>query len=249
MPAGQCLGQRLRVADEIESTHLEARRKAETWGKHANSEVLLCELQTAGRGRQRAGWWSGPRGANLTVSLILAQSLESALAVMLLAARAAAEAAQAEVGAKRVALKWPNDLLVDGAKAAGLIAEQLANGCTVLSMGVNLQIAPPREVAPYPVTALRHGARREDFLARWLISLERGLTHWQRKGPATLEADYLRLLRAWAPHGVSEPQSGQAGSLLQFSVQDGLTWGEQSAPFRRPLGQLHRLEALAAPTV
>lgn len=248
LPARQALGRTLVVLPRTPSTHEELRAECARLGPAADGLCFVAEEQTSGRGRRARDWWSGPPRANLAVSLALARVPRPVETLTLQAACALAEAVRPETGrAARLALKWPNDLLVDGAKVAGILAESRGDGA-VLSVGVNLAACPPAHVAPYPVAALGPAARREELLARLLLALERRLAQTRRAGSARLEADFLRLLRAWAPHGVREPRSGEAGALLGFSVRDGLAWGGKGGVTRRPLGAIAGLEALPAPT-
>ena len=98
--------------------------------------VVGADHQTAGRGRRGRTWESRP-GASLLVSVIL----RPAPALVTLAAGvAAAEACEAVAGAA-VRLKWPNDLLLDGAKLGGILSELVA-GAAVVGLGINLAWAP-----------------------------------------------------------------------------------------------------------
>ena len=98
--------------------------------------VVGADHQTAGRGRRGRTWDSRP-GASLLVSVIL----RPAPALVTLAAGvAAAEACEAVAGVV-VGLKWPNDLLLDGAKLGGILSERVGDAA-VVGLGVNLAWAP-----------------------------------------------------------------------------------------------------------
>ena len=109
--------------------------------------VLVAAHQTAGRGRLDRRW-EAPPGANLLVSVLFrtipAQPHELTRRVALAAVAAAADAAG--VGA---VLKWPNDLLVEGRKLAGILAEAGGSGPgaridhVVVGLGMNVGWAPP----------------------------------------------------------------------------------------------------------
>ena len=98
--------------------------------------VVGADHQTAGRGRRGRSWDSRP-GASLLVSVILRPS--PAL-VTLAAGVAAAQACQVVAGVD-VGLKWPNDLLLDGAKLGGILSE-LVGDAAVVGLGLNLAWAP-----------------------------------------------------------------------------------------------------------
>ena len=247
LPCGQQLGSKLLVLAECDSTQDLLRSEVARRGLDAAGLLVLSESQSQGRGRRNRDWWTGPPSANLAVSLVVHPPPSPIESLTMHAACALAEATVPEARGRRIALKWPNDLLLNGEKVAGMLAETgFEAGIALLGLGVNLRVSPPAESAPYPTTSLHPMVDREAFLARWLISLERRLTHARRIGPARLEADCLKLLRAWAPHGVQEARSAQAGPLVQFSVQDGLTWGFEGAEITRPLGWIDRLDALPA---
>jgi BirA family transcriptional regulator, biotin operon repressor / biotin---[acetyl-CoA-carboxylase] ligase len=125
--------------EALDSTMLEARRRAE---QGAFGPVwLLAGVQESGRGRRGRAWAS--LAGNLHATLLAPNVRAPAeLALMGFAAGlAVAEAAEAFIGAGRVALKWPNDALIDGAKLSGLMLDSGA-GWMALGVGVNLAAAP-----------------------------------------------------------------------------------------------------------
>jgi BirA family biotin operon repressor/biotin-[acetyl-CoA-carboxylase] ligase len=113
--------------------------------------AVLAHRQTAGRGTQGRAWES--RAGNLHLSVLLRpnEPLRHAPQWGLLAAVALADAVAATIpDSTAVALKWPNDLLLDGAKAAGILAEASADdrggiAWLCLGIGVNLAHAPAVE--------------------------------------------------------------------------------------------------------
>jgi BirA family biotin operon repressor/biotin-[acetyl-CoA-carboxylase] ligase len=247
LPCGQQLGARVLVLEECNSTQELLRAEVARLGPDSAGLLVLAESQSQGRGRRARDWWTGPARANLAVSLAIHPPPRPLESLTMHGACALADAIGPEARGRRVALKWPNDLLLNGEKVAGMLAETgFEAGIALLGLGVNLRVTPPAEAAPYQTGSLHPLVDREAFLARWLISLERRLTHARLVGPARLESDCLRLLRAWAPHGVQEARSAKAGPLVQFSVQDGLTWGFEGAEITRPLGWIDRLDALPA---
>ena len=224
------------------------------------SHLVVAETQSGGRGRRARDWWSGPPHANLACTLLVPDPPQPPLLVALAGACALAAAVTRTVAAP-VALKWPNDLLVGGAKAGGLLGEVPAEGrgAALLGLGLNVAAAPLPESLPYPATCLhahpRPGASRvtrERLLVAWLWGMERRLLRLAVAGPAELERECLGLLRTWAPRGVraaagagAAPEaSASGGPLLEFTVSGGLSWGVEGAIQRRPLGQVPPLEAL-----
>ena len=127
----------------IGSTNARARELAQAGAPHGTA--VTADEQTAGRGRQGRGW-STPPGSALAVSLVIRDpdpllSLRAGLAV-------------ADIAGEGARVKWPNDVLVDGRKVAGVLVEgRLQEGWAVLGIGVNaaldLAVLPEdvREVA------------------------------------------------------------------------------------------------------
>jgi BirA family biotin operon repressor/biotin-[acetyl-CoA-carboxylase] ligase len=107
----------------------------------AEGTTVIADVQTAGRGRL-GRTWVAPPGSSLMLSVVLRPALAPGRAWLVAAAAGVALAdAAAEVvpGDVPVALKWPNDLLVGGVKAAGMLAEaRPADGVVILGMGVNV---------------------------------------------------------------------------------------------------------------
>lgn len=154
--------------------------------------------QTSGRGR-RGRDWSSPKG-NLFASLLLVdpQPAERIGELPLLAAVALAEAVDKAAGTLQlVSLKWPNDLLIDGAKLSGILleAEALADGrqAVVLGFGVNCVTHPP--LTAYKATDLRSQGFQvgaEHLLEILAAVMAEKLSEWRRAdGFARIRALWL----------------------------------------------------------
>ena len=114
--------------------------------------VFLAEEQTAGRGRG-ANSWQSPRSTGIYCSVILRPALPpSDVLALSLAAGLAVQAAIREVDSRvQVDLKWPNDILIDGKKVCGILAEMNAEATRVryivVGIGINVNQATfPREL-------------------------------------------------------------------------------------------------------
>jgi BirA family biotin operon repressor/biotin-[acetyl-CoA-carboxylase] ligase len=141
---------RVVALDEVASTNDEALTRARAGAPEGT--LVVARRQTAGRGR-RGRAWESPLG-NLHLSLILrpAAGIAAAGAVGFAAALAAREAiVRGLPPGRRVELKWPNDVLIDGAKAAGILIET-ADDALVLGVGINVARHP--EGTPYPATSI-----------------------------------------------------------------------------------------------
>src|SRR5437763_1054108 len=117
---------------EIGSTNARARELATAGAPHGTA--VTAALQTAGRGRQGRGWTT-PAGRALALSLVL----RGADALLPLRAGLAV----ADLAGPGARVKWPNDVLLDGRKVAGILAEgRPQDGWAVLGIGVNAALRP-----------------------------------------------------------------------------------------------------------
>lgn len=155
-------GYRLFVYDEIGSTNDEAMALAQAGDP--GRAWLIARTQTKGRGRRGRQWASLP--GNLYASLLLVDEVPAVLAPQLgfVAGSALARALRECIGDDmRLRLKWPNDILFDGAKLAGILLEscQLGDGRFICIMGIGVNcVARPSDL-PYRATALNEtGALR-----------------------------------------------------------------------------------------
>lgn len=178
--AARAAGYRLIIRDEVGSTMEEARRALDQGD--SGRLWIVARSQNAGRGRHGRQWGSPP--GNLYASLLLVQPCETALAPQLgfVAGLALHDAAARVAGqnASRLALKWPNDLLIDRAKSAGLLLEgESRAGRFAVTIGFGVNIASRPDDTPYPATFLKAenpGASVEAMLSAlsdaWLARYE-----------------------------------------------------------------------------
>jgi len=153
---------------ETESTNLVARDLAARGAPHGT--LVTADLQTAGRGRQGRGW-SAPPGASLLCSWVVRDpgpllSLAAGVAV-------------AELAGEQARVKWPNDVLIDQRKLAGILVEgRPQERWAVLGIGVNVALRPeqlPEELREGAATLGLETADIEPALARLRELLERWL--------------------------------------------------------------------------
>lgn len=140
----------VRHYDTIGSTNDEARRLAAEGAVHGT--VIHADEQTSGRGRRSHSWFSPP--GNLYISIILRtnEPVARTSELSFLASIAVADTVEALLPRQiQAMLKWPNDVLVNGAKIAGILLEQ-ADEATVVGIGLNILEAPPN--ASYKTTTI-----------------------------------------------------------------------------------------------
>jgi BirA family transcriptional regulator, biotin operon repressor / biotin---[acetyl-CoA-carboxylase] ligase len=145
-------GVRLLPLGDIDSTNEEAKRLIAAG--ETGPLWIVAERQTQGKGRLGRDWSSMP--GNLHASLILSGLGGAAIAPQLGFVAGVAALNAIGDGAGRIALKWPNDLLLNGAKLGGILLEGVASAfcgfAAVIGIGINCAAAP--QGLPYPAAAL-----------------------------------------------------------------------------------------------
>jgi BirA family biotin operon repressor/biotin-[acetyl-CoA-carboxylase] ligase len=190
--------------EEVDSTNAEARRRAEAG--ETGPVWITAQRQSAGRGRRGRAWETGAGNLAATYLFVTPRRPAEAAQVSFVAALAMADLARAFVPAALVSLKWPNDLLLAGSKAAGILVESGAlEGHTLwvaVGMGVNLASAPV--AADRPATTFAAHMRAPppaplDALAVLAGALESWRDIWERAGFPPIAA-------AWTEraHGIGE---------------------------------------------
>jgi BirA family transcriptional regulator, biotin operon repressor / biotin---[acetyl-CoA-carboxylase] ligase len=147
-----------RYFDSISSTNNEAL----AWGTSGAEDLslVLADEQTAGRGRLDRKWFT-PKGTALAFSLILRPSSEEKPHVPRIVGLAALAVADSLRTRGLVAqIKWPNDVLLNGRKVAGILVESVWSGeevdCVVIGIGMNVLkgAVPSAELVQFPATSL-----------------------------------------------------------------------------------------------
>lgn len=158
----------------LDSTMLEAARLAEAGCAHGT--VVIADEQTAGQGRHGRRWHSEP-GAGLYASIVLRPDLRpDSLPVLTLALGLAAADAIADTSGLKCDLRWPNDVMLEGRKLAGILV-QLLDSVAIAGIGINVNhVAFPKEIAA-EATSLRIVSNRlysrEQLLVTLLEAVER----------------------------------------------------------------------------
>lgn len=132
--------------------------------------LVLADRQTAGRGRGGRAWSSAP-GAGIWMTLLEWPADPAAVEVLSLRLGIAAAEALDGFATAPVRLKWPNDLLVDGRKLAGILVEARWRDARPewVAIGFGLNVVAPADV-PTGI-GLREGVGRVDVLARLVPAL------------------------------------------------------------------------------
>lgn len=169
--------------------------------------VVLAEQQTAGRGRDGRTWRSPAGGVWL--GMLLRPPVPAAGVLSLRIGLVLADVVEAVARGRRTELKWPNDVLVDGRKVAGILCESRWQGDTLqwLGVGIGINVANeiPVELVERAVTLrdLSPKIRRLDVLDQLVPALTRLTAHDARLSEFEIAAfarrDWLRGRQIRAP--------------------------------------------------
>jgi BirA family biotin operon repressor/biotin-[acetyl-CoA-carboxylase] ligase len=199
-------------------------------GTLPDGAVAVAEHQTAGRGRSGRLWEDAPGTALLSSILLRPTRTETLPQLSLVVAFATCEAIDGETGLP-TELKWPNDVLLDGRKVAGILLESWDGG-VLAGVGVNVNQTTgelPSEPRT-PATSMRATTGREhdrgDLLIALLEQLERAVEAWEANGldallPALEARNALRGRRVRV--GANNGMAGEiaADGRLRVTLEEG----------------------------
>ena len=229
-PEIEAAGYRLSHVTETGSTNDDAAASASAGDP--GRRWFVADMQTAGRGRQGRAWAS-PHG-NLHASLLLVEPCEPAVAPQLgfVAGVALHDAVARATGLAppRLALKWPNDLLLDGMKVSGLLLEGYQVGqkgvfAVVIGFGLNIADAP--EDTAYGTRALRSVApslARDGLFGHLAATFAERLAAWQVWRAAGSADPFARVRQEWLARasGLGGPVTARLASGQRHGTFKGL---------------------------
>lgn len=202
----------IEVFEELASTSATLIERLAAGAAVAPGTWIIANRQTSGRGRQGRAWSDGA-GNFMGSTFVASHAGDPPLGTLALVAGLAVR----EVVLKHVPegtpvlLKWPNDLLVDGAKLSGILLEGVAGG-VVVGIGVNLAAAP--ELPDRRTVALAQFGQcpdRDDFARDLAKALDQEIERWRTYG---LEP----VIRRWdaAAHPIGTPlRAGDGGKVTE----------------------------------
>ena len=181
---------------------------------------ITAGRQLQGRGRRGRTWVSEPGNLYASLLLIDPAPMERLGTLPLVAALAVYNALKPLFARTPLALsiKWPNDILIDGAKVNGILLEStsLPGGRTAVIIGCGINCAHHPDNPLYPATDLKtcgHDVTPEAFLPVLATSFERELARWNRgEGFSVIREDWLR-----AAKGIGQP--------IRINLADGVLEG------------------------
>jgi BirA family biotin operon repressor/biotin-[acetyl-CoA-carboxylase] ligase len=154
MPAAPIL-----LLDHTDSTNAEARRRADAG--ETGPLWIVARRQTKGRGRRGRSWESQDGNLFATLMQLTRKSPAEAAQVTFVAALAIADLLDAWAPASLVTIKWPNDVMLAGQKASGVLVESGVHesGGLWLAVGIGINLLSAPEGTERPATALAHHLR------------------------------------------------------------------------------------------
>lgn len=208
--------------DELDSTNAEARRRAEAG---AGGPVwITAAVQTAGRGRRGREWQT--KSGNLAATLLLTTRKPAGEAAQLsfVAALAAADLAETCLGPGVAKLKWPNDVMINGRKAVGILVESgpWPGDQLWLAVGIGVNLAHAPQDVERPATAFADhmpGAapKPQDALEVLATRFQHWFDLWNREGFAPISEGWGRIAQ-----GIGEPCEARLPHQTLRGIAEGL---------------------------
>ena len=173
-------GHRFIHFERIDSTNAEARRLAEAG--ECGPLWIWSDEQTGGRGRLGRTWVSEPGNLYATFLFQTVAPVQAIAQISFVAAVAVHELASHLLPKESFLLKWPNDVLMNGAKCCGLLAEVVGVEPTRISLGCGINLTHAPSGTPYPAAALGGEFTPEQVLPGLASSLWKWIEVWDGGG-------------------------------------------------------------------
>jgi BirA family biotin operon repressor/biotin-[acetyl-CoA-carboxylase] ligase len=213
--------------EAIDSTNDEARRRVEwaTAPHEFENHIIVAQTQLKGKGRLGRHWYSPPGNLYMTIikrpqipltelskiSLVVGVALHRVLKDYL------SQKAHKDLSEIYLALKWPNDILIDKMKVGGILVETeqyAANGAqsvevqgeqnTLCFIGVGLNLVSSPDLTAYPACALLDFVTElpllDDLIQRICKELDALLVQWREEGFGPIREEWL-----WSAYGLGKP--------------------------------------------
>ena len=208
--------------ETIDSTNAEARRRAEAG---EGGPVWITALrQSAGHGRRGRAWETGEGNLAATLLMLSERAPAEAAQISFIAALAAADLARLYLPPELIGLKWPNDLMIGGRKACGVLVEsgRRADGAFWLVTGIGVNLAHPPAAPERPATAFAEFMTTPPPSPRQALdALAAAFAHWLQVWDTQ---GFAPIAEAWTQraHGLGGPCLARLGSETVEGVAEGL---------------------------
>lgn len=217
------LGRDFQIFDELSSTNEYAKEAAKQGARHG--KTILAKRQISGRGRLQRPWVSPQGGLWLTVILCPDLTLGDAAKLTLCAGVAVVDAIEASCGL-RLGIKWPNDLVYEGKKICGILAEVAGEWTSLqtLIMGIGVNANIPREAFAADLPAgslleiLGHAVNLNILAANILACLEKEIIEVEARGFESIREKWLKCAA-----GLGQPVVVYRGTQEFHGIMSGIT--------------------------
>lgn len=231
--------------DELDSTNAEARRRGEAG--EAGPLWITAERQSAGRGRRGRAWSTGEGNLAATYLFTTPKSAPEAAQVSFVTALAVADVFDAFVPTSLVSIKWPNDVLIDGRKASGVLIESgtFAPGWLWLAVGCGLNLAHYPTDVERPATRVADHLRADvaaaptpvEAMTALAAAFATRMAEWEQGGFPAVVQGWMRKAT-----GLGLPCVARLGAETIEGVADGLD-ADGSLRLVLPSGEVRRVTA------
>ncbi len=213
------------LLDQTDSTNAEARRRAEAG--ECEPLWIVARRQTSGRGRRGRAWVSDTGNLAATLLMTTPKGPAEAAQVTFVAALAVADLVDAFVMPGSVEIKWPNDVLIRGEKASGILVEsgRHSSGQLWLAVGIGVNLAHAPDDTERPATSVAKHLRPDiayapsieaaaDLLAN---AFAVWLARWEKLG-------FQPVIDAWTARtpGLTQPCVARLGNETVSGMADGV---------------------------
>ncbi|MAL88632.1 MULTISPECIES: biotin--[acetyl-CoA-carboxylase] ligase [unclassified Brevundimonas] len=215
----------LLVLDDIDSTNAEARRQAEAG--NSGPIWIAARRQSSGRGRRGRAWSSQIGNLAATYLCVTHAPPTEAAQTSFIAALAVADLLHRYVPPACVTIKWPNDVMIEGMKASGILVESgpAPAGGLWLAVGIGVNLASAPQDVERPATAaaahLAAGVSRAPTLDEALPVLAEAFGAWTKRREA-LGFEVIRDAWTRRAHGLNAPAVARLGHETVEGVAEGL---------------------------
>ncbi|MEE2721996.1 MAG: biotin--[acetyl-CoA-carboxylase] ligase [Pseudomonadota bacterium] len=201
--------------DRLDSTNAEALRNGAPHG-----HVYVAQAQEAGRGRQGREWISPAGNLYITICVEVPEGVNPAQ-LAFVAGLGVLDTVAGVTADIRVSLKWPNDVLLNGKKVAGILIEAGQSGGYAVGIGINLAHSPSPAETRFPATSILEESGVLSTVDDELENLCTRFSHWYRQWGA----DGFEPLRAvWlaSAHAIGDTIAASIGTGRLDGRFDGL---------------------------
>jgi BirA family biotin operon repressor/biotin-[acetyl-CoA-carboxylase] ligase len=233
------------ILEDTDSTNAEARRMAERG--ETGPLWIVARRQSAGRGRRGREWSSETGNLAATLLTVVHRPPAEAAQLTFVAALAVADLLDAYAPPALVSIKWPNDVMLDGKKASGILLESGAHdsGGLWLAVGIGVNLAHAPTGTERPATALADHLRGDvgapPSIERAAEALAQAFATWMDRW---MTLGFQPVLDAWAARapGLHGPCTARLSHETLTGQAEGVE-PDGALRLRLPSGDLRRISA------